>query len=66
MNERTAKLINIMTENNLSYSDVGTILGRTKKTVEIWCCSNKPGQRVIPGYLLELLEFKLAQGGDHE
>lgn len=66
MHERTERLINIMTEHNLSCRDVGTILDRTEQTVSIWRCSHKPGQRVIPGYLLELLEFKLAQGGDHE
>lgn len=61
MDERTKRLIDIMTKHNLSCRDVGAMLGRTEQTVLIWRCRSG---KIIPAHQLELLEYKLSEGGE--
>lgn len=56
MDERTKRLIDIMTKHSLSCRDVGAMLGRTEQTVLIWRCRSG---KIIPAHQLELLELKL-------
>lgn len=58
MDDRTAKLHQIMDDNKLKARDVGEMLGRKPITVLIWRC--KDDKRTIPQHALELLEHKLA------
>lgn len=58
MNERTQKLRNIMSANNLSIADVAKIINRKPQTVRVWRCRTS-ASRVIPDHALALLETKI-------
>jgi transcriptional regulator with XRE-family HTH domain len=60
MDNRTARLRQLMQRHNLSAADVAEILGRTAQTVRVWRCDN---EQTIPADALRVLEFTLARRG---
>lgn len=56
MNERTARLHEIMRTRRLNSPDVGEMLGRSSQTVRMWRCESK----IIPEHTLLALEQAVA------
>lgn len=61
MDDRTARLIQLMQQHQLTDEQVGHLLGRKRMTVRIWRAAGANKVRTIPANELQLLEFKLAK-----
>jgi len=59
--DRTARLLHLMKEHQLSSEDVGGMLTRSAHTVRCWRCQWEA--RTIPEHTLAVLEMKIVERG---
>ena len=59
MDKRTAELIHLMRDHDMTAEQVAKLIGRTSKTVFNWRLGD--GQ-IIPAHALELLRMKVTLG----